>query len=358
MDAFVTIKTQKNQDVLGRTTLVKTIMEYVNSGETLCVYGDIGVGKSHLVHSLIKGVELSHGTNLDLLSHSSSHVIVDNIETEGTLWKEISTRKKLSRGCTIIITCSVKNVDFCDCVEIEPLSQTHQLELVSLKYPSLSNKEFINECMTRAKGNLRNLFHFLENSDDKDIFLSPKDFIHMFLTEKGRVSIGDNVDDHGYSWGIVHENYIDAKDIDYANVINDISLADVYDTKIYEGSWGCLPFFCHHGIIKPALEINGTLNKECLRPGSAWTKFNNFKMRQNRLTDIKNRSMERLDVEALLLIRDYCIKDPDRAVEMMVTYGMKSQDVDIINHLAIKTKIKPMAVQSIKKKLKHALGED
>lgn len=358
MDAFVTIKSQKNPEVFGRTTLVKTIMEYVNSGETLCIYGDIGVGKSYLVHSLIKGVELSHGTNLDLLSHSSSHVIVDNVETEGTLWKEISTRKKLSRGTTIIITHSVKNVDFCDCVEIEPLSKELQLELVSEIYPSLSNKEFILECVNRAKGNLRNLFHYLEKSDDKDIFLSPKDFIHMLLTEKGHTSIGDNVEDHGYSWGIVHENYIDAKNINPDNVMNDISLADVYDTKIYDGSWELLPFFCHHGIMKPAIEINGTLNKECIRPGSAWTKFNNFKMRQNRLVDIRNRSGKKLDVDSLLMIRTYCIKDPDRAVELMVTYGMKPQDVDIMNHLAIKTKIKPKAVQSIKKKLKNAVGED
>ena len=358
MDAFVKIKKQKNPEVFGRDTLVKTILEYVNSGETLCVYGNIGVGKTHLIHSIIKGVELSHGTNLDLLSHSCSHVIVDNIETDGNLWKEISSRKKLSRGCTIIITHSVKNVDFCDCVEIEPLKYELQLELVSLMYPSLTNKEFIDECIMKAKGNIRNLFHYLEKSDDKDIFLSPKDFIHTLLTEKGHVEIGENVDDHGYSWGIVHENYIDAKDIDPASVMDDLTIADMYDTKIYEGSWELLPYFCHHGIMKPALEINGTLNKECLRPGSAWTKFNNFKMRQNRLTDIKNRSMGRLDVDAMLLVRDYCIKDPDRAVEMMVTYGMKPQDVDIMNHLAIKTKIKPKAVQSIKKKLKHALGED
>lgn len=358
MDAFVKIKKQKNPDVFGRNNIVKTIMKYVNSGETLCIYGGVGVGKSYLVNSLLEGIELVHGINLDILSESSSHVIVDNIETDGILWNEISQRKKLSRGTTIIITHSVKNINFCDCIEIEPLTQELQLELVSQKYPLLSNKKFILDCINKANGNLRNLFHYLEKSDDKDIFLSPKDFIHTLLSERGHSKIGDNVDDHGYSWGIVHENYVDAKNINYDDIIDDLSLADVYDTKIYEGLWEIFPFFCHHGIMKPATEINGTLNKECIRPGSAWTKFNNFKMRQNKVVDIKNKSGKKLDVDSLLMIRTYCIIDPDKAVELMVTYGMKPQDVDIINHLAIKTKIKPKAVQSIKKKLKDALGEN
>lgn len=358
MDAYVTIKQQKNPDVFGRSGVVKTIMEYIHSGETLCIYGPAGVGKSHVVNSLIKGVELVNGVDLNLLSTSCSHVIVDNLDTESCLWKEVTSRQKLSKGCTIIVTNTIKNIDFCDCLELEPLTESQQMELVSKKYPSVCDRAFVLDCIKRANGNLRNLFSYIEKSDDKDIFLSPKDYIHKILTEPDVIpAIGECLDDCGYCWGVVHENYTDAKNVNYLDIIEDLSIADVYDSFVYNGNWELLGFFCHHGIVKPALEIGGTLHKECLRPGSAWTKFNNYKMRTSKMNDIKNRSGEKIDVDTLLLLRTLCIHDPDRAVETMAHYGMTPQDVDIINHIALKTKIKPKAVQTIKKKLKNVLGE-
>ena len=357
MDAYVTIKQQKKMEIFGRTSVVNTVMKYIDSGETLCIYGPSGVGKSYLVNSLIKGVDLVNGIDLDLLANSSCHVILDNLDTESSLWREVMSRQKLSKGCTIIVSNSIKNIDFCDCLELEPLTENQQLELISKKFPMVCDKPFVLDCIKRANGNLRDLFFYVEKSDDKDIFLSPKDYIHNILTEPGVPSLGDVVDDHGYSWGVVHENYVDAKNADYVSIIDDLALADVYDSVIYNGDWDLLPYFCHHGIVKPALEIGGTLHKECIRPGSAWTKFNNYKMRKSKVNDIKNRSGGRIDVEAMLLLRTLCINDPDRAVETMASYGMTPQDVDIMNHIALKTKIKPKAVQSIKKKLKNVLGE-
>lgn len=357
MDAYVIIKQQKNQEVFGRSGVVKTVMKYINSGETLCIYGKCGVGKTHLINSLIKGVELVTGIDLDFLSNSCSHVIVDNLDTESNLWKEVVNRQKLSRGCTIILSNSIKNIDFCDCLELEPLTENQQIELISHKFPSICDRPFVLDCIKKANGNIRDLFSYLEHSDDKDFFMTPKDYIHNILTEPNlRPPIGDVVDDHGYSWGVIHENYTDAKNVDYVAITDDFCIADIYDSLIYNGDWNLLPFFCHHGIIKPSLEIGGTLHKECIRPGSAWTKFNNYKMRKSKVTDIQNRSGGRIDVDSMLLLRTICINDPDRAVDIMTHYGMIPQDIDIINHIALKTKIKPKAVQYVKKKLKNVLG--
>jgi hypothetical protein len=357
MDAFVKIKKQKNPEVFGRSKVVNTVMSYVTACETLCIYGSPGVGKTHLVKSIINGLYITPGIDFDLLAQSNSHVVVDNVDTESGLWKEIVSRQKLSKGCTLILINTIKNVDFCDCLELEPLTVEQQLNLVSMKYPTLVDKDFVMSCIKRADGNIRDLFFYLEKSDDKDVFLSPKDYIHRILSEPGAVKIGENVDDHGYSWGVVHENYSNAKNVDCVSITEDLSLADVYDTLIYEGDWDLLPFFCHHGIVKPAVEIGGTLNKECIRPGSAWTKFNNFKMRKSRVTDIKNRSGGKIDIDEIILIVNYCIHDTEKGIELMKSYGMKPQDVDIMNHISLKTKIKPKLVQYIKKSLKDALGE-
>lgn len=358
MDAFVKVKKQKNIDIFGREVVSKTIRNIIDNNETLCIYGQIGVGKTFIIKQLLKGeiyVDFDYKTNLELLEMSNCHVIIDNIDTEGLLWKQISEKKKLSKGSTIIITNSIKNVDFCDCIHIEPLSNKLQIELVSKEYPSVVNHEFVLSCIHRARGNLRDLLLYVQNSDDKDIFMSPKDYVHKLLTEKGSYSIGENVEDHGFSWGVVHENYIDAKNINHESIIHDLSLADVYDSKIYGGDWNLLPYFCHHGVIKPCIEIGGALNKECIRPGSSWTKFNNHKMRLSKMTGIKNRSKSGIGVDEMCLLRDICLQDQDKAVEIMVSYGMLPQDIDVMNHITLLKKIKPKAVQSLKKKLKNVL---
>jgi hypothetical protein len=358
MDAFVKVTKQKKITIFGRESVAKTIRNIIDNNETLCIYGSIGVGKTFLISQMLKGeiyIDFDSKLDLELLEQSNCHIVLDNIDTEGTIWKQIAEKKKLTKGSTIIITNSIKNIDFCDCIHIEPLSDMLQLDLITKNYPSICNPEFIRSCINRANGNLRDLIMYVQKSDDKDIFMSPKDYVHRLLTEKDSYSIGENVEDHGFSWGIVHENYIDAKNANHESIINDLSIADVYDSQIYGGDWNLLPYFCHHGIIKPCIEIGGALNKECLRPGSSWTKYNNHKMRMSKMICIKNRSKGKIGVDEMCLLRDVCLTDQDRAVDIMVSYGMLPQDIDVMNHITLLRKIKPKAVQSLKKKLKHVL---
>lgn len=362
MDAFVKVCKQKSIPILGREGFIRSLRELIERGGTLCVYGNPGIGKTYTVKKVLenyKYTEIDNGSNIqfELLRDSPTHVLVDNFETDGAIWRELNAHHKLSKGTTILITNSIKNIDFCDCIRLDALPVDIQERLILEKYPTSLH---ISENIKRADGNLRNLFHYMDGSDDKDIFLTPKDFVYNLLTsEKSSRHIGEIVDDHGFSWGIVHENYTDARLSleDCAEVIDDLSIAENVDTLIYKGNWEYLQYFCHHGIVKPAIKIDNRLNKECIRPGSAWTKFNNYKMRVGKYNDMRQRSFYRLDVDTLMLIRDVCIKDPDRSIQIMMEYKMIPQDLDVLNHLALETKIKTKALQSLKKKLKNALGE-
>jgi len=128
-----------------------------------------------------------------------------------------------------------------------------------------------------------------------------------------------------------------------------MSLADIMDLHIYNGNWDALPFFCTTSTIVPALDINHGLDRTALRPGSAWTKFGNHKMRANKLADIRNRTAHHLDSEGLRLIMLKCKKEPDKVRDLFKVYGLVASDVDFINHLAMKDKLSLRENQALKK---------
>jgi hypothetical protein len=104
------------------------------------------------------------------------------------------------------------------------------------------------------------------------------------------------------------------------------------------------------GIVLPALAINHTLERTAMRPGSAWTKFNNYKMRHRKYQELYMRS--RLDVDALLVISEYCKRQPNDVMPLLKSYGLESPDIDLMNHITIINKVKPRVLQNIKTKLK------
>ena len=373
MDQFVVIRQQKVPEILGRNDLVRTLSNIVVNKGMVCMYGDPGVGKTHLAKSVLERDKYFEVTLDDIKSKeaaldfmarvrgATSHLLLDDLDPDSSGWREVATyireNGRLSRGATIFIMKSVHKVDFCDCIQVEALSYQSCMDLAKIKFPGLSIEK-IEKSFKRSQGNLRNFFDYLNFSDEKDIFLSPKDFVYDVLSKSERNPrdyIGHKVDDHGFSWGIVHENYVNAKGIDDRMhlLAEDMSIADVYDANLYEGDWNLLPYFCMHGVIKPAIEINQTLFRESIRPGSAWTKFNNYKARKSKVTEIKNRTG--LDIDELLYLRTLCNTDHDKALSMMLRYKIIPQDLDVINHLAIVTKIKAKNVQLLKRRLKNEM---
>ena len=359
MDAIVKVSRQKKKAVMGRDSFMRTMGHILASKKVVCVYGAIGVGKTHAVMKALEDesyIEFTsdHMKQLDVLSESTSHIVVDDIETDTHVWSTLTSRDRLSRGSTIYITNNIKGGETFDCIHMEPLAIEYQIKIAKSKCPGVEPSDAIR----RARGNLKNLFSYLDGWDDKDVFMSPKDVIHDLLC-KSDMNITDYlgrvVEEHGYSCGVLHENYTDARGADHLTIADNLSIADVYDTSVYRGDWEQLPYFCHHGIVAPALNINHGLIREAMRPGSSWTKFNNFKMRKNKLSTIMGRCRD-LTLDRIQYIQKKCALDPDGALETLVHYKFTPPDIDVINHLGTVTKIKPKVVKRLKKELSDALG--
>lgn len=360
MDSIVNITRQKKNAILGRESFMRTMRSILDDKKVVCVYGSPGIGKTCAVMKALEDesyIELTADMFkcLDTITESNSHVLIDDIDTDTIAWTTLLTRGKLSKGSTIYITNGVKGIETFDCIHLEHLEKEHQIKLSYDRFPTVDPVDAIR----RANGNLKNLFSYLDGWDEKDVFMSPKDVIHDLLCKSDmNVSdyIGRVVEEHGYSSGVLHENYTDARGADHIRIADDLSTADVYDNMVYQGNWELLPYFCHHGIVAPALNINHGLTREAVRPGSSWTKFNNFKMRNNKVKAIMGRCRD-LTIDKLQYIREKCMKDPDGSIETLVYYKFIPQDLDVINHLGMLTKIKPRVIKKLKKGLSDALGK-
>jgi len=373
MDRFVTIAREKEttEKIIGRLDVISIIRDTLDNNKTICIYGDSGIGKTYVTEAVIKKynyIELeqrilkSKNSTIEFLERSKTsvcHVLIEDGTADLPGWKEItqyiSDGNTITRGGTIILARDVHRVDFCDCVYMKHAPIRDFVSIGNTRFPHVTIETLLEKA-NKSNGDIRSFLFYLDFSDDKDLFFTPKGFIHKLVSKSGinpSDYIGDIIEDHGYSSGIIHENYVDAvsKFDDFHHIIDYISHSDSFDNKLYEGNWSLTPYFCTESIIAPAMYIGNSLRPETMRPGSSWTKYNNFKMRKGKLQSIHARTG--ITVDHVLLIRDYCIRDPDKAYDIICTYNLEAADLDIINHIALKTKIKPKTLQKLKNRLKN-----
>jgi GTPase SAR1 family protein len=374
MDRYIIIKKQKSSKPFTRKKLYDKILEYIQKNRKFCIYGQSGVGKTFLIKEILKNfqtIELTHeilrskiATHefLSLSKHSRAIVLVDEIDSDYQGWKElvefIKKGNNISKGAFIIITKPRYIVGFCENICIPPLKVDEIIELGRQKYPN-KTIEFIKTRAEKSKGNLRTFFYSFDFSDTADILLSPKETVHNLLCPsefKPNDYIGKTIEDHGYSWGIVHENYPRSRILtmeDAASISENMSIADMYDNSLYNGEWELNKFFYHEAIIHPCIKLKQSLCRETLNPGSAWTKYNNMRMRMGKVKYIKQKQIyNKITIGTLMLIKDKCIQLNLNVIPLLRMYKLASQDMDVINHLALETKIKPKLLNNIKKELR------
>lgn len=374
MDQFIKINKHKNYNIFGRADLTNEILKKINNKDVFCIYGNSGVGKTFLISEILKNFssnEICHDILrsknetikfIDKVKVSFSHLFIDNIDTDFYGWKElvehIKSGKKISNGSLIIISRNIDKIDFCQSVHVPPLKDNEMIELGRKRYPKIEYEDVLKICK-KSRGNLRNFFDYFEFPDEKDIFFTPKEVVHNLLCASELNPsdyIGRTVEDHGYSWGIVHENYPRSSIIDIHEafkIADCMSLADIYDNYLYEGEWDLSPYFCHEGIVTPTIKLKQSLCRETLNPGSSWTKYNNYKMRKGKLKEMAHHQGKfGVDMDELMLVRDKCQNEKIGVVPFLIENNYTSQDMDVINHLALLNKIKPKLLTNIKKELK------
>jgi hypothetical protein len=319
--------------ILGRTELARNIWNCIqdSKGCTMCIYGPPGCGKTYIIKKLLGNLFVE--TDTPLVSSSTTPVVIKN--PTGDIIEFLKTNGSYCSGTTIIICENIKKIDFCNCFEVPYLTEDEINKWFS-GYPDAARM---------CEGNMWNFEFYKQFKDPKDKFWTPKDYVYRIMTTKQESYIKSSVDEHGHTFGMIHENYNDTRGItidECVDIIDSISLADMYDTLIYKQDWEYCKFFQIEGIARPATIINGRFNHSSLRPGSCWTKMNNQKMRASKLKRFKP-----VYHKKLILILDNLMKSgPSKNF-----YEFTPADVDVVNHLNIINKFKPSEILRLKKSL-------
>ena len=353
MDAFVKITKQKKKtDFHIHQTQIDKLLEYIKEGKNVIVCGAPGVGKTTVVNAVLdetNSIDLQDDFKIcnatTVYKNSNYAVVLDEYRHECIPHKQlleyVSEGHRLSKGSFVVCSKSM-----------------HLLpNFENIVVPKRSKKELVTLAPTNAKagyaadkcnGNLHNFFHYINNSDHKDLFLTSKDIVASILSKDEKFNISHTLSEHGHIWDTVHENYPYSKDSELKVISRSMSDCDILDTEIYKGKWGVMPFFIHSAVSTPMYYMGEPINKEKIRPGSCWTKYGNYKMRKQKLSKILQTS-KCDNVDDLALLRE---KARLGYIEEYKSYDLTAQDFDVINHIALCNKLKPREVSHIKKKIK------
>jgi hypothetical protein len=350
MDRFIKIAEQK-KDVKVDTIHLEAcekLKKCVDENKNVIVCGPSGVGKTHLVEQVVKDpIRIEKKTPLTYIEEMQSTILIEDYDAEPLLYKNIVDHvidHGSPTGRPVVIT-SVS-------VYFLPNFETIILKSATIdQLLSIEDREGSVNAAKRSGGSIRSYLHYLNKYDSIDNFVTSKEYITSILCDTEPFSWNETVSEHGHVWDAMHENYIDSKGVDVVRAIQSISWADVMDGVIYDGHWELLPYFIHIGIHSPKASLGKPLKPEKVRSGSAWTKFGNYKMRLKKYNDIRTKTSRNLNIEELCLLKKYA---EFGRYEKLLEYGLTPQDFDVMNHLAIATKLKQRDVTNIKKGLKNA----
>lgn len=290
MDRFIKTKSQKS---------VPGSAQEIASAGAVCFWGPPGIGKTHLVE-IARGIWLTEdilrskqGT-IDFMQRVRSAdrpVIIDDFESVEDLVGLRELTGPPSRSQLFITARNPVKLHFPVLNQEYPRPSPEKIEKIIFSKKPDADPAKVRELVGRANGSVRFVLQALEfNSDAPDNFQEPKHDLDVLFVKgvRGvRPTIG-TLHEHGYSWAVVQENYPDAPNLtmdDIANVALMMSTADIIDDHIYRTQdWDQMQFFVVQAVFSPAAIIKKTLKK--LRPGSLWTKFQNYCMKRKKLEAI------------------------------------------------------------------------
>lgn len=330
----------------------KNAPEFTKLGPVVCVIGKSGIGKTWTVRKeLCPCIELtseilkSKQDTVDFLNKihgTNTPVVLDEYECIYDLVGLREITGPPTNGIFVIISQIPVKFNF----EINTYDfPVPSPDVIKGLFPDASD-----HVIATCGGDLRRVRQSLTfKSDTRDDFMGPKEFVTSLVGRSSRVRpvefIGHPIQEPGNIASILHENYPDSKG-NLEVISNYMSVADIIETRVYNGDWELLSYFNLWGCLLPAQEINHTLGNR-LRPGSTWTKYQNMCMRHKKIQLISTKiPHHHLDLDALLLIRSQI---ENGNFECFLDYGLEPSDIDVLNHLSPLTKLKAKTISSLKK---------
>jgi hypothetical protein len=343
MDRFI----KKNRDNFEH--------EFTKLGRAVCVLGKSGTGKSWTVHNALDPcIELtaeilsSKQTTLSFLERirgTNISVVLDEYETLQDLVGLREITGPPTNGLFVVVSQVPVKFDFEIHTYHFPVPSDEDIRRI---VPGVSE-----ETLKKCRGDLRYAIQSLTfQSDEKDEFQGARDFIESLVSKNSNVNpldfAGHAIHEPGNVTAILHENYPDSRMCRPSEIMESLSEAMIFESKIYTGNWDLYPYYNFLGCVQPAVQIGHQLTSP-LRPGSVWTKHQSACARAKRLEALSQRIPgKRLSMDEILMLHTYAQKGN---VDVLKEHGLTTQDLDVLNHLSLNNKIKAKDLTALKKSL-------
>ena len=358
MDSFIKLVEQKKEPPVAtlHTQQIELLKKYLRERKNVFICGATGVGKTYILESVLNesnSIEIqkehtkSKSPFLTFIKGAAKHAFIEDYDSDfKSLIERVSDGERVTRGSMIVTSLNMCMFPNFETIFIPKHKPEKLLTLTEDRSRQAENAAI------RCGGNIRDFFTYLEGYDEKDVFKTPKEYIHDVLSDPRSIGIPSSIHEHGHIWDIFQENYLDSEGVDITKSINGFSIADVYDAEMYStGEWNLMPYFVLNAIVIPKSALGKPLIKDKIRPGSCWTKYGNYKMRNQKYREIQKRSGHNLCIEDLCVLKKYA---ENGDINPMIEYRLTPQDFDVMNHLAVGSKLKQKDVTRIKKAIKNA----
>jgi hypothetical protein len=326
--------------------------QLVKENKNVFVSGAPGVGKTHLIKSVLEGTKYfdldSHTTRFYYLCRDGvSHIFIDNYEDDISFKKivdEVSEGHRKTNGAFIVESQKFHLFPNFENITLNKLSVEELLSLTD------KTKDY-TDIATKCDGNIRDFMTYKDFLQyEKDKFFTTKEYITDVLCGLHKINTRDVLQEHGNFWSTIHENYLESDGCVMNKVMNSLSFADSYDNSIYDGNWDSMKFFVNEVVSIPKFYFGKGLEKDKIRPGSSWSKAGNQKMRRRKIAEILQKGPPAMHKEHLHVLKLYA---QNGNIDILKEYNITPQDFDIINHICIQNKLKQRDVNNIKKCLRN-----
>ena len=333
---------------------IRLLREYVEAGKNVFICGPTGSGKTFIVDSVLNesnSIELNIETlqrKNNIFSDTHAYLLIDGYEQSIHPYKHFVDKISNGGKGTLIVTST--EVHMLPNFELILVPRRTPDAIASLAPDNPGSHLAAKKC----QGNIQNFFDYLTYSDTKDIFKTSKELLVDVLCKPGNFDFSQTVHEHGHVCDVIHGNYLSSKECNTPEIIESLSIADTCDIAMYKGNWEYMPYYIASGIATPKYHLGSELQPEKIRSGSSWTKYGNFKMRQQKLRNIQRNHSTPLGIDELSVIRQYAKAGN---LEPLIEYKLVPSDFDVINHLALGNKMKPNEVMRVKKKMQSLINE-
>ena len=383
MENFVIIKKEKFVDDIPRIYFEDfdlQIDKLILDGGVICVWGPSGCGKSLMVKDILKSytyVDIHADvlksrkdteTILNSVKGTESVLLFDDIDTDGGSWKLICDFINDTNNIIGPVVFISRRIDRLDGT-IENMNFIRVPEATDRQIGDLAVK--IKPDVTPGewkqfwRGNIRNFVNSLDCykrsgliTSEQDEIYSTQDSIRDLICTGGRGYqrfIGQGIEEHGHMQDLIFTNYKCDDIADSAMVADYMSSADVWDDHIYAGNWDFLPYFTLTACVLPSKIVGNVLDYNSLIPGSAWTKHYNYRMRKKQVESFMRRNNScNFDINFFSYLAVFIKNLPQNEImNILLCYDIRSQDIDLMNHIILGSRLKGRAINYIKKALKH-----